>query len=1134
MVLVATDKYVYQALRRRRGPDADKTDPSSCWPTENLILKTRRKHYRTNIAPWHWQLRSLISAEGNDTLYFPTGVNNNHITRINTQTQESETIKVLSFHPRCLVARNGWICCGGESGEFAVLQNHSLGETDGGETTRRTNVDDALSSNFHSHLRSLESPPAANDTSLTSSFSRDMFNLLEQRLNGPTKTWTASNHKYGSERVNCITIWEPPEATSLFPARPGHYATPVAVLANNDKTVTLVGLHDCEYLDELELPDCVNRSIISPDGSLLASICDDPFLYLHTRSAVDKGRIGDSYEWKMLPRVRLETPPTQQPPRDDCRGSFAASFSSSGRYLAIGVQNGTMLVFNVAALVTAETDPLVASFGSSQRPHTQGAIRDMAFCPGPYDLLAWTEHRGRIGVADARTNFTQRQIIALDQHDDYEHLPLNDRNTIDPRLLEHRNERNMASSSPSHLARLLSQASSPQPTTNPESTAEATERLNHPFTPEETAILEAVSNERRRREAREAREQIAQEIARGSTAWRSSIWAERRDTLSRILERERRDARDQHRLAAAQAQNSSEHERERRAPTPRRRNSSTMQAALAQDSDLASALGRNATSGNNEAAASRDSSRPWAAGRPLAGWADLEALYNIAGGDESGSNDNIRVQPSRTRRAIPVINDVWNDDLTGFGTRRNYPRVSSRDHTQHPDDTAGLTWSADGQTLWVGAEDGVLDVVKLTNEDAERKFAASIYLADAACNNPPLLEHIASAGRFHACLGGGVIGLATAQRLASSHPGASTLLLERHGQVGTETSSRNSEVIHAGIYYPAASLKTRLCLRGKDQLYAFCARHGVPHARTGKWIVAQDAGERDALERLHAFCRDEIGVPTRWVGPEEMAREEPAVRAQEAALESPTSGIVDSHSLMVTLHGLFEDAGGVTALNSAVAAVEPLPGAGLPGSGGWRLTVRDVSTGEESIIETETLVNSAGLGAIDLHNSIVPPERAMKLYCAKGNYFSYGASQPKVKRLIYPMTMPGAGGLGTHLTLDMAGRLRFGPDVEWVDDPADLQVSAARLPQALGEIRKYLPDVDVSALTPDYAGIRPKLAKAGAVGPGKGFVDFYIKKEEGFEGWVNLLGMESPGLTSSLAIGDMVNDLLYGSQSEKT
>ncbi|KAI0017524.1 FAD dependent oxidoreductase [Xylariomycetidae sp. FL0641] len=384
----------------------------------------------------------------------------------------------------------------------------------------------------------------------------------------------------------------------------------------------------------------------------------------------------------------------------------------------------------------------------------------------------------------------------------------------------------------------------------------------------------------------------------------------------------------------------------------------------------------------------------------------------------------------------------------------------------------------------------------------------------------------------HVVIGGGVIGLATARALAQARPDSSTVLLERHGMVGTETSSRNSEVIHAGLYYGAGTLKTRLCVAGKQRLYAFCARHGVPHANTGKWIVAQDAEQGAILQRTHAFCRDVAGVPTHWVGRAEARAREPAVRADEAVLASPTTGIVDSHGLMTALLGLFEDAGGEVALRSRVRHVEPLGGA--RGGAGWAVTVADAGTGEESTVTAETLVNAAGLGAVDVHNMIVSaPEAKKQLYYAKGNYFGYGASAPKVSRLIYPVTLPGAGGLGTHLTLDLAGRLRFGPDVEWVDDPDDLQVNAARFPQALKEIQAYLPGVDAAALSPDYAGIRPKLTRAGAVGGGKGFVDFYIKKEEGYEGWVNLLGMESPGLTSSLAIGEYVAELLYGSQTPK-
>lgn len=395
-----------------------------------------------------------------------------------------------------------------------------------------------------------------------------------------------------------------------------------------------------------------------------------------------------------------------------------------------------------------------------------------------------------------------------------------------------------------------------------------------------------------------------------------------------------------------------------------------------------------------------------------------------------------------------------------------------------------------------------------------------------------LSSHAASrqaADFTHVVIGGGVVGLAVARELAQR--GGSTVLLERHAAVGTETSSRNSEVIHAGIYYGRDSLKTELCLRGKDQLYALCAKYAIPHRRTGKWVVAQNDIQLEALRRIHAFCADEINVPVRWVARDEAARREPAVRAEKGVLESPTTGIIDSHALMLCLLGLFEDAGGTLALSSVVEAVTPLSGSGagaVPGSAGWEVRVRDAESGETSTITAETLVNSAGLGAVDVHNMIVPEPQRKEMFYAKGNYFSYPASSPSVRTLIYPAPEPGHGGLGTHLTLDMAGRIKFGPDVEWVDSPHDLAVNTSRLPQTIEEVKKYLPSLDESQLQPDYAGIRPKLGKLGAVAHGKGFIDFIIAKENGYEGWVNLLNIESPGLTSSLAIAERVKQLLYG------
>ncbi|KAG9230794.1 mitochondrial putative L-2-hydroxyglutarate dehydrogenase [Amylocarpus encephaloides] len=379
----------------------------------------------------------------------------------------------------------------------------------------------------------------------------------------------------------------------------------------------------------------------------------------------------------------------------------------------------------------------------------------------------------------------------------------------------------------------------------------------------------------------------------------------------------------------------------------------------------------------------------------------------------------------------------------------------------------------------------------------------------------------------HAVIGGGVVGLAIARELAA-RDGTSTVLIERNGRVGEETSARNSEVIHAGLYYGADSLKTALCIKGRQMMYELCQKYAIPHNNCGKWIVAQTDQQWEELCKVHKFTRAIEGAPTHFISIEEAAEIEPHVRAKTGILASPTTGIIDSHSYMQFLHGDFEERGGDTALYSDTVRIEPL---GDHGSSGWKITTQDKTSGEENTFTTETIINSAGLGACDINNMILPESRHRKQYYAKGNYFSYSASYPKTKHLIYPAPEPGLGGLGTHLTFDITRKIRFGPDVEWVDSPTNLAVNSERLPEAIEQIKKFMPGIDVEAIQPDYAGIRPKLGINSAVATGKGFLDFVIRKEEGYEGFVNLLGIESPGLTSSLAIGKMVDGLLYGSSN---
>jgi 2-hydroxyglutarate dehydrogenase len=320
-------------------------------------------------------------------------------------------------------------------------------------------------------------------------------------------------------------------------------------------------------------------------------------------------------------------------------------------------------------------------------------------------------------------------------------------------------------------------------------------------------------------------------------------------------------------------------------------------------------------------------------------------------------------------------------------------------------------------------------------------------------------------------------------------------------------------------------LKTKLCLRGKNMMYDLCREHHIPHRNTGKWIVAQTSQQWDELVKVHNFAR-EIGVPTHFLSVAEAKKEEPFVNAEAGVLVSPTTGIVDSHALMQFLLGGFEEREGDVALCSTVVGIERV-------GDEWEVRTKDRRTSEETVFTAEILINSAGHGACDINNMVLPKTRHRKAYFAKGNYFSYAPSSPSAKHLIYPAPEPGLGGLGTHLTLDITGRIRFGPDVEWVDSPDNLAVSSARLPDALREIKKFFPGIKEESIVPDYAGIRPKLGKDSAVATadgGKGFQDFCIQKEEGVDGFVNLLGIESPGLTSCLAIAEMVDGLLYRSQ----
>ncbi|CAN7357285.1 NAD(P)/FAD-dependent oxidoreductase [Variovorax paradoxus] len=358
-----------------------------------------------------------------------------------------------------------------------------------------------------------------------------------------------------------------------------------------------------------------------------------------------------------------------------------------------------------------------------------------------------------------------------------------------------------------------------------------------------------------------------------------------------------------------------------------------------------------------------------------------------------------------------------------------------------------------------------------------------------------------------AVIGGGVVGLAVARALALA--GREVVVLEAEGAIGTGTSSRNSEVIHAGIYYPQGSLKARLCVEGKEALYGYAAERGVPHRRCGKLIVATSAEQVAQLEVIRAkAAANGVGDLVLLTAQQAMALE-PQLHCV-AALHSPSTGIVDSHALMLSLLGDLENAGGMLALKSPIARAEC-------GRDAIVLVAEDGTA-----LRCNTVVNAAGLLAPELARRFegLPPAAMPTAYFAKGSYFTLSGRAP-FSRLVYPVPEP--GGLGVHLTIDLGGQAKFGPDVQWVQSADDLVVDPARGHGFYAEVRKYWPALPDGALIPGYAGMRPKIS-----GPDEPARDFMIDGPEshGVRGLVNLFGIESPGLTSSLAIGRHVERLL--------
>jgi L-2-hydroxyglutarate oxidase LhgO len=358
-------------------------------------------------------------------------------------------------------------------------------------------------------------------------------------------------------------------------------------------------------------------------------------------------------------------------------------------------------------------------------------------------------------------------------------------------------------------------------------------------------------------------------------------------------------------------------------------------------------------------------------------------------------------------------------------------------------------------------------------------------------------------------IGAGLVGLAVARALALS--GREVVILEAEDAIGTHTSSRNSEVIHAGIYYPKGSLKARACVAGRQRLYRYCEEHGVPHRRCGKLIVATNVNQVSELREIQNRAHENGVADVVEIPAAQAMRMEPALQCV-AALHSPSTGIIDSHALMLAYLGDAEAAGAMLGLKSPLTKV-------LFSDSGFEIH------SEETRIHSKILVNSAGFRAPSVARLMAgfPADKVPPEYYAKGNYYSL-TSRPPFSRLVYPVPEP--GGLGVHVTLDLAGQARFGPDVEWVEHvglATDYAVDPRRAERFYAAIRRYWPALPDGALAPGYAGIRPKIS-----GPKEPAADFLIQGPagHGVAGLVNLFGIESPGLTASLALADDVAALL--------
>jgi len=676
---------------------------SICWlicrhqATNSLILQKPQRRYQASIHTSHWQLRSLISAHDKHLIYYPSGPD---VYALNTKTKERQLITTLPFTPLCLTVEKGWLCCGGHHGKYTSICLDDS-KTDFDSLGLGLEPDDRLPLDLDPSRRS-----QPRDIASTTRHTRTSVRPLIASL----KFFGVEKRDDDNAINNCISLWFPKKTISERV-----YKIPVAVLANNDSSVYILDLKESEVIERLTYPDCVNRAALSPNGELLVAVLDDPFLYVHRRSRraeLTPGLFSETEHYEWQPMCRIQLTGQSQADKTSMKGSFALTFSNSGQYLAVATQHGVISVFDVAALADENTQP-ISVFTSSRPGIASGAVRAIQFSPGPFDILAWTETSGRVGVSDIRSLFVSRQLVEVDNRPDViETIYTMERTgdaAIDPRLRTVRTE--SPSSTPDYLGldferRQLRQMA-----------REMLDRHQAPLTSEELEVLQA------HRIARRARDVFASvpstaiwdltSYGRNTTApndvpaGAGATAADRRliSGLPGIL----RDYTSTDRSTATFRNfiNERNQDRERRNQQGETRRRSSVILAAAERAIETETSNSTSRSGNEPTSNLERLTLATATSTdtPSNPWSEIDALYRSRFPNASNSTRQRFEYEDEDRQTLARLRLPWRVEA-GIDTReestliiRDLLRHRHDDEEDRPPDIMGLSWSSDGRLL---------------------------------------------------------------------------------------------------------------------------------------------------------------------------------------------------------------------------------------------------------------------------------------------------------------------------------------------------------------------------------------------------------------------------------------------------